>query len=165
MKPSAPLRPIPRLIWVRSGGADGPRKGGGSRRFRCLTPLRALGPAVVRLSLLTLIACVCAFAARAPRIYTATAYSVSGVTAAGHDTHRGTIAADPAILPFGTRIRITHAGRYSGVYTVQDSGRKIQGAKLDLYMPSAVEAKRFGKRRVRVQVLKVGDGKIAPAPK
>lgn len=92
-------------------------------------------------------------AARAPRTFEATAYSVAGTTADGDTTYRGTVAADPQVLPLGTRIRVSGAGRYSGVYVVKDSGPKVQGAHIDIYMPSAAEAKRFGKRRVRVRVL------------
>jgi len=94
--------------------------------------------------------------ARVPATFEATAYSVTGTTATGDVTSRGTVAADPAILPAGTRFRITGAGRYSGVYVVKDTGPKIAGAHIDIYMPSRLEAKRFGKRRVRLRVLPRG---------
>lgn len=94
--------------------------------------------------------------ARGPSTFEATAYSVTGTTANGDVTSRGTVAADPAILPAGTRIRIRGAGRYSGVYIVKDTGPKIAGAHIDIYMPSRLEAKRFGKHRVRLRVLKRG---------
>lgn len=94
--------------------------------------------------------------ARGPSTFEATAYSVTGTTANGDVTSRGTIAADLAILPAGTRVRITGAGRYSGVYVVKDTGPKIAGAHIDIYMPSRLEAKRFGKRRARLRVLKRG---------
>ena len=93
---------------------------------------------------------------RVPSRFEATAYAIEGTTANGGETYRGTVAADPALLPLGTRIRVTHAGRYSGMYTVKDTGRNIQGARLDFYMPSRVEAKRFGKRVVRVRVVRMG---------
>lgn len=68
------------------------------------------------------------------------------------------VAADPDILPIGTRIKIQHAGRYSGEYVVADTGTKIQGRKLDIYMPSTEECKRFGVKHVTVKVIGVGDG-------
>jgi 3D (Asp-Asp-Asp) domain-containing protein len=92
--------------------------------------------------------------ARVPFTFVATAYSVSGTTATGGVTSRGTLAADPAILPAGTRVRITGAGRYSGVYVVEDTGPRIVGRHVDIYMPSRLEAKRFGKRRVKLSVLR-----------
>src|SRR5947209_3292604 len=38
--------------------------------------------------------------------YTATAYSLRGRTASGKPVARGVIAADPRVLPLGTRVRI-----------------------------------------------------------
>src|SRR5438093_838209 len=38
--------------------------------------------------------------------YTATAYSLSGRTASGKPVSRGLIAADPRVLPLGTRVRV-----------------------------------------------------------
>ena len=90
-------------------------------------------------------------------IYTATAYSDSGKTASGEYTHRHVVAADPDILPLGSRIRIRRAGRYSGEYVVADTGGKIQGKRLDIYLPSEIKAKKFGVRKVRVKVLELGD--------
>jgi hypothetical protein len=51
-----------------------------------------------------------------PRLldFSATAYSITGTTASGMQTRRGIVAADPKILPIGTRIRVQDAGRYSG---------------------------------------------------
>jgi len=84
----------------------------------------------------------------------ATAYSRAGQTASGKQTREGrTVAADPAVLPIGTRIEVSGAGPYSGVYLVQDSGRKIDGHEIDLFIDDPAEAKRFGKKPVRVRVL------------
>jgi len=69
-------------------------------------------------------------------------------------TRRGIVAADPKILPIGTRIRVQDAGRYSGEYTVTDTGPAIKGHEIDIYMPDGAEAKNFGRRKVRVEILK-----------
>jgi 3D (Asp-Asp-Asp) domain-containing protein len=90
--------------------------------------------------------------------YVATAYAITGITASGEWTHRHVVAADPDILPIGTRIKIRHAGRYSGEYVVADTGAKILGRKLDIYMPSTAECKKFGVKRVKVKVIQLGDG-------
>ena len=90
--------------------------------------------------------------------YDATAYAVSGITASGEWTHRHVVAADPDVLPIGTRIKIKHARRYSGEYVVADTGAKISGRKLDIYMPTKDECVHFGTRRVRVWVMQLGDG-------
>jgi 3D (Asp-Asp-Asp) domain-containing protein len=88
----------------------------------------------------------------------ATAYAQKGTTASGDPTRRGIVAADPHVLPLGTKVKVTGAGPYSGTYTVKDTGRKIKGRKVDVFMPSRREAKKFGKKDVKVQVVK-------PAPK
>lgn len=90
--------------------------------------------------------------------YTATAYSVTGITASGIYTNRHVVAADPSILPIGTIVKIRHAGRYQGEYVVADTGRKIVGRRLDIYMPSTGACMKFGKRIVKVKVIKLGNG-------
>lgn len=90
--------------------------------------------------------------------YVATAYAITGITASGQWTHRHVVAADPDFLPIGTRIKIRRAGRYSGEYVVADTGAKIQGRRLDIYMPTDAECKKFGVKRVKVKVIQLGDG-------
>ena len=90
----------------------------------------------------------------------ATAFAVdSQPTAAGTAAHEGIVAADPKVLPLGTRIRVTGADAYNGVYTVTDTGSAVHGRHIDLKMSSAAEAKQFGRKIVRVRVLQVGAGK------
>jgi len=90
-----------------------------------------------------------------PRLleFEATAYSVTGTTASGMQTRRGIVAADPAVLPLGSRIRVHGAGAYSGVYTVTDTGPGVKGLEIDIFIPDGTEAKRFGRRRVHVEIL------------
>jgi len=89
-----------------------------------------------------------------PEIYMeATAFSVEGITAAGTWSRPGTVAADPSLLPLGTKIRILEAGNYSGDYSVEDTGAAVKGPKIDIYMASNAEAKQFGRQRVKVVVL------------
>jgi 3D (Asp-Asp-Asp) domain-containing protein len=88
--------------------------------------------------------------------FTATAYAVDGQTASGKQTIEGrTVAADPKVLPLGTRIQISGAGPYSGTYVVHDTGRAISGREVDIFLDSPAEAKRFGKKKVRVRILEL----------
>jgi len=96
------------------------------------------------------------------RYFIATAYSVEGTGASGKWSHPGTVAADRAVLPLNSRIRVYGAGRYSGDYTVEDTGGKVDGHHIDIYMPSKAEAKTFGRQRVRVVILKYGDDEASP---
>ena len=88
--------------------------------------------------------------------YRATAYCLKGRTALGGNVRRGIVAADPRVLPLGTRIQM-NAGPYSGIYTVADTGGVIKGRILDVWVPNCSEAVRFGRRSVQVSVL--GRGK------
>jgi 3D (Asp-Asp-Asp) domain-containing protein len=100
------------------------------------------------------------------RYFIATAYSVEGTGASGKWSHPGTVAADRNVLPLNSRIRVYGAGRYSGDYTVEDTGGKVDGHHIDVYMPSRAEAKKFGRQRVKVVVLKYGDDEASsPDPK
>lgn len=92
-----------------------------------------------------------------PQKFTATAYSVQGTTANGDSTRRGMAAADPAVIPLGSKIRIRGAGKYSGVYTVGDTGPKVKGRTVDIYVPNDAAAKDFGKKDVTVQILRRGN--------
>ena len=89
----------------------------------------------------------------------ATAHSVEGETAAGTKSRPGVAAADPAVLPLGSRIRVEGAGKFSGVYVVEDTGTAVKGREVDLYMKSDAEAKKFGRQQVRVTVLQYGADK------
>jgi 3D (Asp-Asp-Asp) domain-containing protein len=89
--------------------------------------------------------------------FEATAYSVEGQTASGAQTRAGIVAADPNVLPMGSRIRVRGAGHYDGEYTVKDTGREIKGREIDIYIANDTEAKRFGRKSVTVEVLERGE--------
>ncbi len=84
--------------------------------------------------------------------FQATAYCLRGRTANGGSVRRGIIAADPRVLPLGSRVQIS-AGAYSGIYTVTDTGGGVKGRKVDIWMPSCSEANRFGSRGITVSRL------------
>jgi 3D (Asp-Asp-Asp) domain-containing protein len=90
----------------------------------------------------------------------ATAFDLSGITRAGTRPHGGVVSADPTFLPLGTRIRVTGAGQFSGMYLVTDTGAKVVGRHIDIYVPSRILAKRFGRKLVFVSILKWGQGKV-----
>ncbi|HEY2848134.1 MAG TPA: 3D domain-containing protein [Pyrinomonadaceae bacterium] len=85
--------------------------------------------------------------------FSATAYCFSGRTSMGHGVRRGLVAADPRVLPMGSRIYV-NAGQWSGMYLVSDTGGAIKGKRLDIWVPSCSEAKRFGRRSVQVYAAK-----------
>jgi 3D (Asp-Asp-Asp) domain-containing protein len=86
----------------------------------------------------------------------ATAYCDRGPTRSGVPAQHGIVAADLRRLPLGTRVRVVAPGQpYAGVYTVLDTGSKIKGRDLDIFMPSCRAARHFGKRPVEVRVLTI----------
>lgn len=95
-----------------------------------------------------------------PTSYVATAYSLRGRTASGRFVSKGLIAADPRVLPLGSRVRV-EAGAYSGEYLVADTGTLVKGKRIDIWIPTSREAMRFGRRTVKLSVLSYG-GKRKP---
>ncbi len=113
---------------------------------------------------LSIVATLCALLAvpataeatrKRPRVKTmrlsATAYCLSGKTRSGEHARVGTVAADPRVLPIGTVLRI-HPHR--ALYTVLDTGSGLKGRELDIYMPSCRKARAFGRRTVRVEIVR-----------
>jgi len=87
--------------------------------------------------------------------FVATAYCQDGKTASGAHTGSGIVAADPDVLPIGTHIRVTGLKRgRDGTYRVMDTGARVQGRRIDLFVSSCAEARRFGRQKVRVAVVR-----------
>jgi 3D (Asp-Asp-Asp) domain-containing protein len=95
-----------------------------------------------------------------PVAYMATAYSLRGRTASGRLVSKGVIAADPKVLPLGSRVRL-EAGSYSGEYLVADTGGAVRGYRIDIWTPSTSEAFRFGRRAVKLSVLSYGGRRVS----
>lgn len=97
--------------------------------------------------------------------FTATAYCKGETTASGVVVRTGIAAADPALLPVGTVVRVEMPNsRYSGIWTVMDTGPAVQGRTIDLYLWSCHEALAFGRRPVRLTVLRLGWSPQMSAP-
>jgi 3D (Asp-Asp-Asp) domain-containing protein len=94
---------------------------------------------------------------------TATAYCQAGKTQSGTRARSGIVAADPAVLPVGTILRIID-GPTAGLYTVMDTGSAIKGRKIDIFIPNCERALKFGERSLRVRILRRGwNPKATPA--
>ena len=89
--------------------------------------------------------------------FTATAYCKGQTTASGVGVRTGIAAADPALLPVGTVVRLdTPDAKFDGIWTIMDTGPAVQGRTVDLYMWSCHEALRFGRRAIELEVLRLG---------
>jgi len=97
--------------------------------------------------------------------FSATAYCKGTTTASGTEVRTGIAAADEAILPVGSVVNVsTDKVRYNGVYTIMDTGPRVQGRVLDLYMWSCTEALAFGRKPIQVTVLRLGWNPQASTP-
>jgi 3D (Asp-Asp-Asp) domain-containing protein len=89
--------------------------------------------------------------------FTATAYCKGSITASGVTPRTGVAAADADLLPVGSVIQVdTGEPRYSGVYTIMDTGPTVRGREIDVYTWSCYEALEFGRRPIQIVVLRLG---------
>lgn len=77
------------------------------------------------------------------------------ITATGTTVRVGTVAVDPKLVPYGTRMFvISNDGSYVyGIATAEDCGGGIKGNQLDLYMPTREQCFQYGKKRCTVYFL------------
>ncbi len=73
-----------------------------------------------------------------------------GRTATGRTATKGVVAVDPSVIPLGTKVYIEGYG----VAIAADTGGAIKGNKIDLCYDTVDEALGFGRRNVKVYVLK-----------
>jgi|GEM_PF-5532101 len=74
----------------------------------------------------------------------------SGRTASGtRPSHERTVAVDPRVIPLGTKLEIEGVG----IRIAEDTGRRIKGKQLDVFLPSVQACARFGVRSRKVYVI------------
>lgn len=99
-------------------------------------------------------------------LFSATAYCKGTTTASGVNVQSGIAAADPSLLPVGSVVQVDAPGaRNDGIYTIMDTGPRVQGRHLDLYMWSCHEALAFGRTGVDIVVLRLGWNPQASSPR
>jgi len=86
---------------------------------------------------------------------TATAYTagedgVDNTTCTGQRARRGVVAVDPNVIPLGTRLYVEGYG----FAVAADVGGAIKGNKIDLYMDTLSQTRNFGRRTVKVYILR-----------
>ncbi|CEO21678.1 SH3 domain-containing protein [Paraclostridium sordellii] len=80
----------------------------------------------------------------------ATAYAGHTITATGTTPKWGTIAVDPSVIPYGTKVYIP---KFDMVFTAEDCGGAIKGNKIDIFMNSEAECNSFGRQNIEIQIL------------
>ena len=74
-----------------------------------------------------------------------------GMTRSGTMVRPGVVAVDPRVIPLGSKLYIEPLGI---VASAEDTGSAIKGNKIDIYMESLSDARRFGRKNVKVYILK-----------
>lgn len=79
-----------------------------------------------------------------------------GITASGTKARPGVVAVDPTVIPLGTKLYVesTDGTKDYGFAIAEDKGGAIKGNKIDLFLESAGQVKKFGRRKVKVYILK-----------
>ncbi len=73
-----------------------------------------------------------------------TSYCLGGTTRRGRYVRAGIIAADPKYFPLSRYVELYVGRKYYGRFLVDDTGRKIRGAHVDVWLSNCKDAKRFG---------------------
>lgn len=82
----------------------------------------------------------------------ATAYCGDEVTSIGiKPTPYRTIAVDPKVIPYGS---IVYIPEYKALFRAEDTGSAIKGKRIDIFLPNEDECKEFGRKNIRIYVLK-----------
>ena len=79
------------------------------------------------------------------------AYTGGGYTAMGTKAKYGTLAVDPKVIPYGTKVYIKELDK---VFTAEDCGGGIKGNKVDIYMNTQADCRSWGVRTITLQILK-----------
>ena len=84
--------------------------------------------------------------------YTHTDAGCDKITATGTTVHWGTVAVDPRMIPYGTKMFIvSNDGSFVyGLSTAEDCGGAIKNNRIDLYMPTTSQCFQFGVRNCTV---------------
>ena len=83
----------------------------------------------------------------------ASAYSGHSRTSTGQKPKFGTIAVDPKVIPYGSKVYIPY---FNKVFVANDCGGAIKGTKIDIFMNSSKECYKFGRRNIDIVVLEQG---------
>jgi 3D (Asp-Asp-Asp) domain-containing protein len=75
-----------------------------------------------------------------------TAYCLQGRTRRGRYVRPGIAAADPRFFPLSRYVEVYVGSEYLGRFLVDDTGGRVRGPMLDIWMEDCAEARRFGRQ-------------------
>ena len=79
----------------------------------------------------------------------ATAYAGDSITSTGTVPKWGTIAVDPRVIPYGSKVYIP---QFNKTFIAEDCGGAIKGNIIDIYMGSESECYKWGRRTIDIYI-------------
>ncbi len=89
-----------------------------------------------------------------------TMYCLQGTTRRGRYVRAGIVAADPQYFPLSRYVELYVGTRYAGRFLVDDTGRRIRGARIDVWTPVCREAQRFGMHKGTAVLVPRGEAEV-----
>ncbi len=80
----------------------------------------------------------------------ATAYTGYSTTSTGQKPVWGTIAVDPKVIPYGTKVYIP---KFNKVFIANNTGGAIKGNKIDIFMNTKKECYSWGRKNIEIHIL------------
>ncbi len=80
----------------------------------------------------------------------ATAYAGNTITSTGTTPKWGTIAVDPSVIPYGTKVYIPE---FDMIFTAEDKGIAIKGNRIDIFMYTEDNCNQWGVRNIEIYII------------
>ncbi len=80
----------------------------------------------------------------------ATAYAGDTITSTGTTPKWGTIAVDPKVIPYGTKVYIP---QFDKIFVAEDCGSAIKGNRIDIFMDTEAHCNEWGVKNIEIKIL------------
>ena len=80
----------------------------------------------------------------------ATAYTGDSITSTGKKPKLGTIAVDPKVIPYGTKVYIP---QFNKTFIAEDCGGAIKGNKIDIFMNDESSVYNWGRKTIDIYIV------------
>ena len=80
----------------------------------------------------------------------ATAYTGDSITSTGKKPKWGTIAVDPKVIPYGTKVYIP---QFNKTFIAEDCGGAIKGNKIDIFMNDESSVYNWGRKTIDIYIV------------
>ncbi|SCH66765.1 MULTISPECIES: 3D domain-containing protein [unclassified Romboutsia] len=80
----------------------------------------------------------------------ATAYAGDTITSTGTTPKWGTIAVDPNVIPYGTKVYIPE---FDMIFIAEDTGSAIKGNRIDIFMYTEDNCNQWGVRNIEIYII------------